>query len=296
VPFKIVHIGDERSAKLMRDAAAASSDPMEIVASDVGAADVLVFGPAVDNPLATATEMLKGRPVAEVVFLVPRDRLEIFRGSLPFVPHMASAWTVEATASPLALADLLGSAARAATQRASMTSVRDHINRQLTLGGGRAKAETAEALRLRQLALSEDYLATLLGQAPDAFVAVSLSGGIIAWNEAAARMFGASASVAIGSDVAVVFPAQMHDELQELIARGLRGEATNGREVAFSSSAGQRWAELSLAPVRDDGGHVATLSITLRDITERHGNERQLRGRGARSRALTETCPQCLVP
>ncbi len=291
MPFKIVHIGDERSAKLMREAAAASSETLELVASDASAADVLVFGPAIDNPLARAGEMLKARPVAEVVFLVARDRLEIFRRSLPFVPHMASAWTLEATASPVALADLLGSAARAGLQRASMTSVRDHINRQLTLGGG-AKAETAEALRLRQLSLSEDYLATLLGQAPDAFVAASLSGTVIAWNEAAARLFGPSANAVIGRDIEAVFPSQMQGELQELTARGRRGEATSAREVAFSTPAGQRWTEVSLAPVRDDGGQVATLSITFRDITERHATERQLRDSEARYRTLTETLPQ----
>ncbi|WP_205691866.1 hybrid sensor histidine kinase/response regulator [Caulobacter soli] len=294
MPFRVAHFGDEGSAGRLRAAADVSTEPFEILAPEARAvdADIFVFGPAARDPLAQAGGLLKSHPMGQVLFLLPADRLDRFRGSLPFVPHMASAWTADIASSPQSLAGLLSTAAQTGAHRAAMATMHERINRQLTLGGGRAKAENAEELRRQQLSLSEDYLATLLSQAPDAFIALSLSGGVIAWNEAATNLFGPSSEMAIGRDAESVFPIEMRGELSELIALGRRGQAFTGREIAFSTLGGRRWAELSLAPVRDDSGRVVTLSITIRDVTERQRIEDQLRDSEARYRTLIETLPQ----
>ena len=291
--FRVAHFGDEVSASLVREAVAFAPDLMEVSDAETSdGADVFVFGPAVQHPLVRAGNLLRDRPLGQVVFLLQAERLDSFRGSLPFVPHMASAWTADIASSPQNLARLFSTAAQAAVQRASDASLRDRINQQLTLGGGRASAASAQAVRQQQLSLSEDYLATLLSNAPDAFIAVSPVGAVVAWNEAAALLFEVTAEAAIGRDVESVFPPEMREELDELLVLGRRGQAFTGREVAFSSPTGQRWAELSLAPVRDDEGHVATLSVTVRDVTARHQIERQLRDSESRYRNLTETLPQ----
>ena len=269
--IRILHVGNEGSGALLRRAAGVSQEPLNIVSDDAEEAhgDVVVFGSGAHEPLARAQEILKARPTAQILFLVQRDILERFRSTLPFVPHMASAWTADIASAPEAIAGIIAKAARAAARRLSNRTVASRINLQLTQKAAQEKADDAEKSRLQQITLSEEYLATLLTQAPDAFIALSGSGGIVAWNDAATRLFGVAAEFAIGADVGAVFPAEMESELRELTRRAASGRAFTGRQVAFSTSQGAKWVELSVAPVRDARQNIQTLSITVRDVTDR---------------------------
>ncbi len=214
--IRILHVGNEGSGALLRRAAGVSQEPLNIVSDDAEEAhgDVVVFGSGAHEPLARAQEILKARPTAQILFLVQRDILERFRSTLPFVPHMASAWTADIASAPEAIAGIIAKAAHAAARRLSNKTVASRINLQLTQRAAQEKAEDAEKSRLQQITLSEEYLATLLTQAPDAFIALSGSGGIVAWNDAATRLFGVPAELALGADVGAVFPPEMESELR----------------------------------------------------------------------------------
>ena len=54
--------------------------------------------------------------------------------------------------------------------------------------------------------MSDEFLATLIEQAPDAIVYSDLAGAIRVWNAAAAQMFGHSAEQALGQSLDIIIP------------------------------------------------------------------------------------------
>jgi PAS domain S-box-containing protein len=227
--------------------------------------DVAVLGPSVANRLRLAQELRKTSPRSQIVFVLPSEQLERFRASLPFVPQLASSWTADAAATPESLARLLSDAARASRERTATALVLGRINQRLASG----KAAPAQ-VRRSQMALSERYLATVLTQSPDGFIAVGRDGHIIAYNDAASHMFGAAHNVAHTGSVLALFPTTERATLEELLARALRGETLAGVEMQLGArEVGRSFLELSLAPVIDETGEVASISITARDISER---------------------------
>jgi PAS domain S-box-containing protein len=229
------------------------------------APDVVVLGPSVASPLPLAREVRATSPRSQIVFVLPSERLERFRTSLPFIPRLASSWTADAASAPASLAALLSDAARASRERTATALVLGRINQQLAAG------KTAPAqLRRSQMALSERYLATVLTQSPDGFIAVRGDGGVIAYNDAASHMFGSALDIAHAGSVLDLFPVTERATLQELLERASLGETLASVEVGIEArEGGQSFLDLSLAPVVDETGSVASISITARDVSER---------------------------
>ena len=274
----------------LTDAAGLSGEPFTVINLNAVDAsqpvDIVLLDAASPDPLEGARRAAADLPSAEIVFLVAEARLRRFRDGLPFVPGMASAWTLSDDAEPLAVAVVLQKAADIARQRRANTELRSRINRQLDVNSANARGSEAAAQRLRQLALSESYLATLLTQAPDAFVAVTLGGQVIAWNQAASDLFGVSPASAIGQPLKAVFPVQMAEALSTLINETETGKVSTRQQVQFEAGARPRWVELSFAPVRDEEETIASLSVTVRDVTERVQSDQALREREAQLVAL----------
>lgn len=294
MPFRVAHFGNEGSRSQLAEAVAVADEAFELVAGEPRSfePEVFVLGPETPRPLNLAQRLHAEVPAAQILFLIAGERFERFRASLPFVPHMASAWTADADSPPAVLADILVRAARASIHRTSMATVTDRINLQLSRSAERGRVGEVEDRRLQQLALSEAYLATLLAQAPDAFIALTPSGMVLAWNEAAEGLLGVSPDAAIGRDARDVFPASAFAELAPILAKGGAGEHVSGCELLLMLGGAPRWVSLSLAPVLNEVGAVTTVSITLRDVTRRKAAESELRASEARYRTLTETLPQ----
>ena len=249
---------------------------------------VVVFAENAPDLLKTAQRVREVAPLAQLLFLVARDRIDRFRSGLPFVPHLASAWTAEADIAPDVLARILERAGEAALQRGRAATVNSRINTQLA-----ARAALDEHQQLRQLAISEGYLATLLSQAPVAFVACSVGGTVLAWNAAAARLFDLPTDEALGRNLRDVLPQEAAERLQPLLGAAAVAEAPPTREISFRDASGaQRWIECSLAAVRDPRGGVASVSIAIHDVTASREVEVRLRESEARFRTLTESLPQ----
>lgn len=244
------------------------------------------------DAVASAQRILARQPQVQIMFLVPPDWLDRFRESLPFIPRLAGAWTADASSAPKALAEIIMKAAETSERRNSMTTLRDRINRQVVVNASAEEARRAEDIRLRQVALSQEYLATLLAQAPDAFIALSLDGHITAWNEAAERLFQTDAASALGRTPFEHVSAEVGSVLREILEQAAKGNTGSGREVLVIRKHVARWLELSYTPIRDPDGAIIGVSLTAHDVTERKRGEIRLRQSEHRLRTLTESLPQ----
>lgn len=242
--------------------------------------------------LATAQRILARQPQTQLMFLVPPNRLNRFRESLPFIPRLAGAWTADASSPPKALAEIIIKAAETSERRNSMTALRDRINRQVTVNASAEAARRAQDIRLRQVELSQGYLATLLAQAPEAFIALSLDGHITAWNEAAERLFQTDAASALGRTPFEHVSAEVGSVLRHLLQQATEGKTGSGHEVFVVRKQVERWLELSYTPIRDPDGAIIGVSLTAHEVTERKRGEILLRQSEHRLRTLTESLPQ----
>lgn len=236
--------------------------------------DVIVLGPTLSSPLSMARHLRDLSPRSQIVFVLPPERVERFRASLPFVSNLGAAWTVSNDATPDTLRAVLQEAASTSRQRANRVALYDRINLQLA-----SRASTTESqARRSQLALSERYLATLLNQSPDAFLAVDRQGRLVAWNEAARQLFPIHSDDALGTDAVALFPEGCRDEINQLIDMALQGRMVR-REVPLRMDAGEAiiHGDISVASVHDNNGEIISVSISARDITERRRVEEELR-------------------
>ena len=110
------------------------------------------------------------------------------------------------------------------------------------------------------LAEREKRLATMVRSAHDAFVSMDSGGRITAWNPAAERTFGWSASEAIGRSVAETL---VPPELRERHQTGLRRYLAGGEPVAVSN-------RLEL-PARHRDGHEFPVELSISAVVQPDG-------------------------
>lgn len=131
----------------------------------------------------------------------------------------------------------------------------------------RRRLERAESGRRR----AEARFAGILDIAGDAILAVDAEQRVILFNKAAERIFGRSADETMGSrlDELIV------EDVSELLSAADAGTAGAHREVHGRRGGGSFPAEASVARTPD--GDQAIWTVILRDVTERHEAEQQVR-------------------
>lgn len=178
-------------------------------------------------------------------------------------------WEAEVTPTPAFVTALQ---LRSPTQTAMEATVGVALLTALAWFYGQAKAKS------RALSREQAQRAAMVEAALDAFVGVSLDGRITTWNDAARDIFGWTADEARGRPVdALLLPASRVEEGAPLLHRIRQGQHVptydttrrrrDGREVDVA---------ISMAPLRDDQGHVVGMVKTLRDISAAKAAERGL--------------------
>src|SRR5207237_2706068 len=103
-----------------------------------------------------------------------------------------------------------------------------------------------------------------------AIVSKGLDGMIMTWNSAAERMFGFTASEAIGRHITLIIPPERHAEEDDVLARIGRGEIVDHFETVRQTKDGRRLnISLTVSPIRDARGTIVGASKIARDITDR---------------------------
>jgi two-component system, chemotaxis family, CheB/CheR fusion protein len=111
-------------------------------------------------------------------------------------------------------------------------------------------------------------LAAIVESSDDAIISKDLNGIIMTWNAGAERLFGYSASEAVGQPVTLLIPPNRHNEEPEIIQRVRRGERVDHYETVRQSKDGSLLnISLSVSPIFDDRGNVTGASKIARDIT-----------------------------
>ena len=121
-------------------------------------------------------------------------------------------------------------------------------------------------------------LAAIVETSDDAIIGKTLDGVILSWNAGAQRIYGYTASEAIGRFVSMLLPGDLQDELPEILARLKRGEHIRHHETTRLGKDGKEIeVSLTITPITDRSGNITGASTIARNITERKGLEEQLR-------------------
>jgi len=121
-------------------------------------------------------------------------------------------------------------------------------------------------------------LAAIVDSSEAGIVSKSLDGVIQSWNAAAERLFGYSASQAIGKHISLVIPPERIHEEDEIVARLRAGQRIDHLETErVRADGGRVLVSLTISPIRDDAGNVIGASKIARDITHEKRLERELR-------------------
>ncbi|GGE02967.1 bifunctional diguanylate cyclase/phosphodiesterase [Aureimonas endophytica] len=138
-----------------------------------------------------------------------------------------------------------------------------------------------ELRRLEQVAADGvERSANIAAASPDAIVTADHDNRITSWNAAAQRMFGYSASEAIGQSLALIVPPAMRSAHTAGLARVARGEAPRllgtTVDLAASRKDGSEFPiELSLSRWHENG--APQFGAIIRDVTGRRENETKLK-------------------
>jgi two-component system, chemotaxis family, CheB/CheR fusion protein len=120
-------------------------------------------------------------------------------------------------------------------------------------------------------------LAAIVESSDDAIVSKTLQGRILSWNAGAARIFGYTATEAIGQHITIIIPPELRDEEQRILTRVRHGERVDHFDTIRVTKDGRRIAiSLTVSPVRDSRGIIVGASKVARDVSERKRAEEAL--------------------
>ncbi len=136
-------------------------------------------------------------------------------------------------------------------------------------------------------------LAAIVTSSGDAIISKDINGVITSWNRSAERLFGYTATEAIGRPVTLLIPPERLDEEPAILARIRRGETIEPYETVRRRKDGALIdVALTVSPMRDATGTVFGASKVVRDITDRKRAEEAVHASEVRFRTLTDTVPQ----
>jgi PAS domain S-box-containing protein len=132
-------------------------------------------------------------------------------------------------------------------------------------------------------------LAAIVDSSDDAIVSKTLDGIITSWNASAERLFGYTASEAVGQHISLIIPVNRRDEETVIIERIKKGERIEHFDtVRIRKNKTLLDISLTISPVQDASGKIIGASKIARDISQRKRIERELRESEERYRTLAD--------
>jgi two-component system sensor histidine kinase UhpB len=132
-------------------------------------------------------------------------------------------------------------------------------------------------------------LAAIVDSSEDAIVSKTLEGIITSWNATAERLFGYTASEAVGQHISLIIPFDRRDEETVILERIHKGERIEHFDtVRVRKDKTPLDISLTISPVRDASGKIIGASKIARDVTQRKQIERALRESEERYRTLAD--------
>jgi PAS domain S-box-containing protein len=132
-------------------------------------------------------------------------------------------------------------------------------------------------------------LAAIVDSSDDAIVSKTLDGVITSWNAGAERLFGYTASEAVGQNISFIIPVNRRREETVIIERIRKGERIEHFDtVRVHKDQTPLDISLTISPVRDASGKIVGASKIARDISQRKRTERELRESEERYRTLAD--------
>jgi PAS domain S-box-containing protein len=135
-------------------------------------------------------------------------------------------------------------------------------------------------------------LAAIVESSDDAIISKDLNGVIMSWNRTAERMFGYTATEAVGQSIRMIIPKDRQAEEDTVLARVRAGEGITHFETIRQRKDGTLIPiSLTVSPIVDGTGRVIGASKIARDITERSRAEIAAR----RLKAVVESSDDAII-
>lgn len=135
------------------------------------------------------------------------------------------------------------------------------------------------AARRRAYLNQKLHLAAIVESSSDAIISKTTTGVVTSWNHGAEKLFGYSASEAVGHLLKdLIVPADRAHEEDEILSQIAKGELIDNFETLRKRKNGTVFdVSVTVSPIYDSVGEIVGASKTVRDITERKELENQLR-------------------
>ena len=172
---------------------------------------------------------------------------------------------------------------------------RAHIIRNSLGRAIRAVGAMMDVTERKQSEQTRALHTAIVESSDDAIISKSLDGRIRSWNAGAERLFGYTASEAIGQDIRIIIPADRFEEEKQILERLRLGERIDHFETVRITKYGRLLnISLTVSPLWD-GGRVVGASKVARDITARKRVQEDLRRQDERLQLLWETASVLLT-
>ena len=140
--------------------------------------------------------------------------------------------------------------------------------------------------RKREEALRATY-AAIVESSDDAIISKTLQGIITSWNGGAEKLFGYTASEAIGQPMRMLVPADRTEEEPRILAQLAAGRSIDHFETVRVGKDGARIdVSVTISPLKNAQGEIIGASKIARDVGERKRSERKLQMQLARLNLL----------
>lgn len=248
--------------------------------------DVLVVGPIAVSPLQNARDLRELNATSNVMFVLDGPHAERFAASLRFVPFLSAATVTPADLPPEALATKIQQVAEDAVRRKKLGGLRAAVNQQLSPGLRPRERHHPER------SVVEEYLGSLIAQAPEALVAIDNFDVVLAWNRRAEELLLQTEQEALNRRYQEFLPPDISTALERVISLARAGGKALRQRYEWIQPSGLTAFEMSSGPIRSAAGAITGVSLTISDVTESFKAQEELRYSEHRFRTLIDSLPQ----